>query len=1063
MKLTIIKNPFDNNSRTFKDVEPNKPIFELIQPYVPDCKYEVILDDRIIPFEESKTIIPIEGQTLAIRAVIAGGGDDSSSKNMGQVIMALVIAIASQGAGAAYALEGGAWGAASWAAAIAITTVGGYLMKLWFGSDKDELEKSYEWGSVNANDREGGAVQMTYGAIKVGANGQAQILSQYINYVGTKQYLNILLCGGEGPCDYTGDGKDDNCTGITNIKINDNDIDNYTNVVVYKRTGLNNQTKIPNFDDSYDVKSLSYELKAGAGWKTDQTNGICSGIEFVLVLPAGLYHTNKKGKLEWTWVILQIQYKLTTSETWLSIDGLRTDSASKYSGNSSEYEIYMNDDWTSIYPAGTTINMVAGNTTPTTISTSIVYGDSESGYYTIITVPAVVPSSLTSIQKTVDYHTISGRRNEPLYWVKRLDNITEGQYDVRAQCISKEGTSTSYSNAVYWTSIAGIVYDDFVRPNKILLAIRALATDQLSGSVTVTWNQTRSNVWVWVPDSEAVPWGAGSYIQKPANNPAWAAYDILHGCYKLYNINTSAYEYVVKRIAVNKLLYVDFRKWADFCDEYEITCAYFVNETQTLWDALSPLETIGRGKICQFGNKIGVMCNFPGDVVQKFNYSNIILESFQGEFIGQSERANALEISFLDANNDYKRRYFPVYGDDYNEAETVNPTSIFLQACDSLDVAWRHAQYQLRLNKYLYRSAKWQCGVDSAVCCRIGDVVAVTTPKWGVGGRIVNVGDDWIEVEKTIDAFGEVIDGVEVAPLVTYIVKITLSDDTIIAKTVRQWISCAIFGRGGYTLGAENGPVTGTRIYFAEVFANDRATATYVNSTTFTVPGDLTASITVGKTDLILYAGYGDIYQATVSTSTYDGTKTTVVCNSVPENVYEARWAFTKPDQYNIYSFGTADNDCKLFRLTHVELHDDLTATLSGLEYIEEVYEDSTEVPEIESGADVGTVTVSVSSHLDSATNLYLDIGWFPSRKIYYGAIITVNDVQIAKVDMSTNVYSYQIASTGTYIVKITSLDYFGNPFASGTMTYEATLDDPPPQPIISSIDAATRGAIIYI
>jgi len=988
MKLTIIKNPFDNNSRAFKDIEPNKPIFELVRPFIPDCKYEIILDDRVIPFEESKAIIPKDDQTLAIRATI--GGSSSSNKNILSAVASLALAITTLGVGSLIAggtfigsgMVATGWGMASWLGALGVSLVGGYLMNLWFGADDDDSETTYDWGSVEANDREGGAVQMTYGTIKVGASGQAQVLSQYITYDGSYQYLNVLLCGGEGPCDYTGDGENDNCTGISNIEINDNAIANYDDVIVYKRAGLNNQSIIPNFDDSYDVKSLSYELAYDpdeeSEWKTDQTYGVGAGLEIVFQFPSGLYRVKDSGSLASTSVIIQSQYKLVADSDWT--------------------------DW--------------------------------------------------------DTWTISAKQNEPLYIVKRLDNITEGQYDVRARCTSKSGTSTSYSNATYWISVATITYDNFTRPNKVLLAIKALATDQLSGNVNVTWNQTRSYVYVWVPDDETNPWGSGSYIQKPANNPAWACYDIIHGCYRLYNINTSAYEYVIKRIAANRILYADFKQWADFCDEYEITCAYFVNETQTLWDSLSPLETIGRGKVLPFGTHLGVLANFPGDVVQKFNYSNIIAESFQGEFVGQSDRANALEVSFLDADREFKRHYFPAYGTDYNEAETVNPTSIFLQACDSLPVAWRHAQYQLRLNKYLYRSAKWQCDVDS-ISCRVGDVVGVTTPKWGTGGRIVDVGDNWIEVEKTIDAFGEVIDGVERTPLATYIVKITLSDDTIITRTVRQLISCAIFGRAGYTLESENGSITGTRIYFTEEFANDRAVATYIDDTTFTVVGDLTANFPADKTDLILYAGYGDMYQTTIVSSSYNGTLTTVVCDNVPSDITEARWGFTKPDQYNLYSFGTNGTDCKLFRLTRIERHDDLTATLSGLEYIEEVYQDDTEVPEIESGADTGTVTVSVTEHTDQGGDLYLDIGWLPSRKIYYGALVFINGTQVAKVDMSVNIYSYKVADIGEYIIKIVTLDYFGNPFVNASKTYTVVGETAPGD--VTNLDIAYKGDQVYL
>ena len=73
MKLTIIENPFDNSSRIVKDIVPDKPVLELVRPYLPDCEYNIILDNQIIPAEKAKTIIPTENQTLAVRAAIRGG------------------------------------------------------------------------------------------------------------------------------------------------------------------------------------------------------------------------------------------------------------------------------------------------------------------------------------------------------------------------------------------------------------------------------------------------------------------------------------------------------------------------------------------------------------------------------------------------------------------------------------------------------------------------------------------------------------------------------------------------------------------------------------------------------------------------------------------------------------------------------------------------------------------------------------------------------------------------------------------------------------------------------
>ncbi len=56
----------------------------------------------------------------------------------------------------------------------------------------------------------------------------------------------------------------------------------------------------------------------------------------------------------------------------------------------------------------------------------------------------------------------------------------------------------------------------------MLIGIKALATNQLSGGMpSVTWIQSRSNVWVWNSN-------VGQYEERSAENPAWAAYDMIH-------------------------------------------------------------------------------------------------------------------------------------------------------------------------------------------------------------------------------------------------------------------------------------------------------------------------------------------------------------------------------------------------------------------------------------------------------------------------------------------------------------------------------------------------------
>ncbi|GBG57770.1 hypothetical protein SPFL3102_01489 [Sporomusaceae bacterium FL31] len=116
----------------------------------------------------------------------------------------------------------------------------------------------------------------------------------------------------------------------------------------------------------------------------------------------------------------------------------------------------------------------------------------------------------------------------------RLDNLPACQYEVRVQCTHRSGSTTRDGTTPYWTQLSGIMYDDFVRPGRALLGIKALATDQLSGGVpSITWIQKRLNVWIWDPTANN---GSGAYVQKAADNPAWASYDLIHRAKRLSDV-----------------------------------------------------------------------------------------------------------------------------------------------------------------------------------------------------------------------------------------------------------------------------------------------------------------------------------------------------------------------------------------------------------------------------------------------------------------------------------------------------------------------------------------------
>ena len=113
-----------------------------------------------------------------------------------------------------------------------------------------------------------------------------------------------------------------------------------------------------------------------------------------------------------------------------------------------------------------------------------------------------------------------------------------GRYDVKIVMTSMP-KGTRYMTNTTWSILTAYNSGVYSRPGKVLIGLRMLATNQLSGGLpSVNWRQTRGTVYVYNPTTS-------SYDEKPADNPIWATYDILHGCRKLKNINTGSMEYVV--------------------------------------------------------------------------------------------------------------------------------------------------------------------------------------------------------------------------------------------------------------------------------------------------------------------------------------------------------------------------------------------------------------------------------------------------------------------------------------------------------------------------------------
>ncbi|MBF0406481.1 MAG: tail fiber domain-containing protein [Candidatus Riflebacteria bacterium] len=338
---------------------------------------------------------------------------------------------------------------------------------------------------------------------------------------------------------------------------------------------------------------------------------------------------------------------------------------------------------------------------------------------------------------------------------------------------------SNYVMRIDWLSLTACdnVYETY--PNTALVAVGIPASENLSGSMPkISWLQTRSKVLVFNPDT-------GSYDENDATNIAWIIYDLIHQCRRLYNIQTSSYEYVIEGEPASNIDYGSFCLWAAFCGAEVGGVArakgnLLVDSVDQLWPTIQKIAASARGYIIQQAGVFKPVWDTETSMTQIFTSGNIISGTLKGGFLPERERATAIEASFINEDNGYQKDTIFVEGDDYNPASLDNPTQIFFPGLTKSDIVFKAAKHLLRKNKYLKRTVSFQADIDSIVS-QIGDVIGIQSDitSWGAGGRILGATTTQIIIDQNVT----------MQPGTTYTILVRGSDDALTRRTIDAVIS----------------------------------------------------------------------------------------------------------------------------------------------------------------------------------------------------------------------------------------------------------------------------------
>jgi len=318
-------------------------------------------------------------------------------------------------------------------------------------------------------------------------------------------------------------------------------------------------------------------------------------------------------------------------------------------------------------------------------------------------------------------NVITGKTTEPVRKTFAV-NLSAGQYEFQLTRTNGESTKTREKTAIYLVSMREIIKRELTYPGLAKYAVTALATDQLSGGApSITGLAERAEVQVYNPYTPG-------WETKSAENPAWAFYSLAVGH---HGINRA------------RMLYDEIKEWADYCAEDfggrpRFRLSVYLDTGSDFWTQAMAICQIGRAIPVRRGTKYGVVAEMPSTPVQMFNMATIKAGSFSMNYLGFSDRANSVEVTYKDEDRNYETQTIAVYTDDYDTATTDRRASKRIYGCPDRDQAITEAAFLVNSTNNLIRVVKFEVDIH-AMALQVGDLFyfSQSVTSWGSGRRPV--------------------------------------------------------------------------------------------------------------------------------------------------------------------------------------------------------------------------------------------------------------------------------------------------------------------------------------
>lgn len=756
IELIRVNNPLDRSDqeRIELAVEPGITLDIVVRratenlPALRNTSLAVSVDGAVYPQDQWSKITLLADQQVTIVPVMHGGGD--MVKNIVRAVAMIVIAVVAWYA--APAIMGYAAGSAGWAAvgaagfgtmlgtalvAGSIMFAGSMLLNAVLPAARPQMpalnggygaldqSNSYSW-NPQTTQQQGTVIPVHYGLCKLTGN----VISTYREPIGDKQYLNLLISLGEGQL-----------SDIFDIKINDQPAGHYPGLEIHTRLGKLNQDPVWFFSDTKVEYPMGLQVLPAAPVLYTTVGNDFGGLE-VEVTFNGLFYFDDLGNIQPHSVQYQIEYSPAGLNQWQPFSRYATGVTNR------QYGRWTAGRWIQ-GPSGQAWEELApGSATPSEHNDGDTYyvaywaGDHSiqvaAGTWRWFAGAVATATGITGLV------TATAARQAVLRYTWRMDNIQPGRYDIRVTRITADQTSSRYGDDLYLSAVREIIYDDFEYPYEAMVAIRGLATDQLSGSFRFECKTNGKLVRVYRD---------GAWHAEATQSPAWVAYDILTQPI----LDNDGLPVKYRAYDPTSINLTHWRELADYNadpvpngaggTEPRLTWNGPFDSAQSMWDAALSVLSGGRATSYWRGNIICLAIDKPVEPSHTFSVGNILKDSFRESWLKMEGRAGKVECDYLDADNNLERTKLTVV--NHAAPPAWGAAKLNLQGCIYASEVIRRCRYHLNTTLHLTRSASLTCDVD-ALPVTMGSVVKIQHDvlRIGEGGRISSATELTITLDK---------------------------------------------------------------------------------------------------------------------------------------------------------------------------------------------------------------------------------------------------------------------------------------------------------------------------